>query len=110
MNGFTKLFLLILRLAIGWHLLFEGAVKVRTHVLGKTTTNTPFSSAPYLRESSGPFADLFRKQAGDSDEEALAKLEFRDLKPGADSSRTPAKSSISSAHEEDVDADVDRWT
>src|SRR5205085_5011376 len=77
MNGFTKLFLLILRLAIGWHLLFEAAVKVRTHELGKTTTNTPFSSAPYLRESSGPFADLFRKQAGDSDEEALAKLEFR---------------------------------
>src|SRR5262249_53902576 len=78
MNGFTKFFLVLLRLAIGWHLLFEGVVKVRTHELGKTTTNTPFSSAAYLRDANGPLADFFHKQAGDPDKQALAILDDPD--------------------------------
>lgn len=75
MSGFTKFFLVALRLAIGWHLLFEGVVKVRTHEQGKTTTNTPFSSAPYLRDANGPLGDFFREQAGDLDKQALAILD-----------------------------------
>jgi uncharacterized membrane protein YphA (DoxX/SURF4 family) len=78
MNGFTKLFLVLLRLAIGWHLLFEGVVKVRTHELGKTTTNTPFTSAPYLRDANGPLGDFFREQAGDLDKQALAIFDHPD--------------------------------
>src|SRR5262245_14086809 len=109
MSGLTRVFLVLLRLAIGWHLLFEGVTKVRTHETGKTTASTPFTSAPYLRESVGPFSDFFRKQAGDPDEEALARLELRELKPGEDPSRTPAKTRIPQALEDAWDAYFDRW-
>ena len=42
-------FLLALRLAIGWHFLFEGLHKVNSHLVGPTETNKPFSSEPYFR-------------------------------------------------------------
>ncbi|HMF13248.1 MAG TPA: DoxX family protein, partial [Gemmataceae bacterium] len=103
-NGFTKLFLVVLRLAIGWHLLFEGVVKVRTHELGKTTTNTPFSSAPYLRDASGPLASFFHQQAGDLDEEAQAKLGMLPKENGDPNARIPT------ALESDWDAYFARWT
>src|SRR5262249_20300864 len=96
MNGLTKFILVLLRLAIGWHLLFEGVVKVRTHELGKTVTNTPFSSAPYLRDANGPLGEFFRKQAGDPDEEA--------------SERFILKSEIPSALENAWDDYYARWT
>src|SRR5262249_43259120 len=108
MNGFTKLFLVILRLAIGWHLLFEGVVKVRTHELGKTTTNTPFSSAPYLREASGPLADVFHTQAGDLDAQALAKLQVRETGLGEDPAA--AKDRISKALDDDWNSYFERWS
>jgi uncharacterized membrane protein YphA (DoxX/SURF4 family) len=58
----TRYFLVVLRLAIGWHLLFEGMAKV----------NDPnWSSEPYLRESIGPLAPVFRTLAGDSVAERL---------------------------------------
>jgi uncharacterized membrane protein YphA (DoxX/SURF4 family) len=97
MNGFTKVFLVVLRLAIGWHLLFEGIVKVRTHEIGKTTTNTPFSSAAYLRDANGPLADVFHEQAGDLDKQALAKLDFDEQR-------------ISQALHEDWQAYSARWS
>jgi uncharacterized membrane protein YphA (DoxX/SURF4 family) len=96
MSGFTKLFLVLLRLAIGWHLLFEGVVKVRTHEIGKTTTNTPFTSAAYLRDANGPLADFFHEQAGDLDKQALAKLDYSDLK-------------LSQSLEDDWKAYFERW-
>src|SRR5713101_4953063 len=99
MNGLTKLFLVVLRLAIGWHLLFEGVVKVRTHEQGKTTASLPFTSAPYLREASGPLADVFHSQAGDLDAQALAKLQVRELGAGEDPA--PAKDRVSKALEDD---------
>src|SRR3954451_5046737 len=58
----TRFFLVALRLAIGWHILFEGLEKL----------NSPtWSSEVYLRESVGPLAPAFRDLAGDS---ALARL------------------------------------
>jgi uncharacterized membrane protein YphA (DoxX/SURF4 family) len=75
-------FLILLRLAIGWHFYVEGAKKVKSLQDEKSLTNTPFSSAEYLRGSTGPLADLFRKQAGDPDAEALARLDVRS--PDAD--------------------------
>lgn len=53
----TALFLVLLRLAIGWHLLFEGLEKYRSGT---------FSSEAYLRESTGPLSPFFRRLAGDS--------------------------------------------
>jgi uncharacterized membrane protein YphA (DoxX/SURF4 family) len=75
-------FLILLRLAIGWHFYVEGAKKVKSLQDEKSLTNQPFSSAEYLRGSTGPLADLFRKQAGDPDAEALARLDVRS--PDAD--------------------------
>jgi thiosulfate dehydrogenase [quinone] large subunit len=53
--------LIVLRSLIGWHFLYEGYVKL----LGPAWTRAgvplqPFSSAGYLRNATGPFADVFR--------------------------------------------------
>jgi uncharacterized membrane protein YphA (DoxX/SURF4 family) len=103
MSGWTRVFLIALRLAIGWHLLFEGVVKVRTHELGRTQSSTPFSSAAYLRDANGPLAKVFHSQAGDLDEEAQAKLGLHPLFSGEDGA------SIPEALEEDWEAYFQRW-
>jgi uncharacterized membrane protein YphA (DoxX/SURF4 family) len=60
--------LLVLRLAIGWHFMFEGLHKIHSHWVGATETNRPFTSEPYFALADGPFGDLVRKQAlGDVD-------------------------------------------
>lgn len=52
----TRYFLVLLRLAIGWHFLVEGIDKYKSPI---------WSSEAYLRESTGPFASRFRSLAGD---------------------------------------------
>ena len=63
----TRVFLVLLRLAIGWHLFIEGASKLETISVGPTGTSKPFSSRGYLLQSQGPLGPLFRKLAGDPD-------------------------------------------
>lgn len=58
----TRFFLILLRLAIGWHLLVEGIYKFE---------QTSWSSEVYLREATGPLAPTFRWLAGDSVRERL---------------------------------------
>jgi uncharacterized membrane protein YphA (DoxX/SURF4 family) len=89
MNNWTRVFLVLLRLAIGWHFFFEGWEKVDSLRVGPTVTNRPFSSAGYLSESTGPMADFFRNQAGETDEAILRKLTVVPLAPGQEASRTP---------------------
>jgi uncharacterized membrane protein YphA (DoxX/SURF4 family) len=82
MNPWTRAFLVLLRLVIGWHFLIEGLEKVEslrrwTPVSWDKWTpdaNKAWSSAGYLREATGPLAPYFRKLAGDPDDEAFAKL------------------------------------
>jgi thiosulfate dehydrogenase [quinone] large subunit len=53
--------LVLLRTLVGWHFLYEGLVKVVWPAW--TRAGVPlgrFSSAGYLRSSTGPFADAFR--------------------------------------------------
>jgi uncharacterized membrane protein YphA (DoxX/SURF4 family) len=88
MNSLTKLFLVLLRLAIGWHFLFEGWEKINSVDLGPTATNRPWTSEPYLREATGPMGDFFRRQIGDLDEAALARLTVPPLPAGQDPART----------------------
>ena len=57
MNLLTKIFLVVLRIAIGWHLLYEGITKLQTYQ-SETTAN--WSAEGYLRNSSGPFKEHFR--------------------------------------------------
>jgi uncharacterized membrane protein YphA (DoxX/SURF4 family) len=53
---FGYYFLILLRLAIGWHFLIEGLDKVKSHT---------WSGEAYLREAQGPLAPQFRELAGD---------------------------------------------
>jgi len=71
---FTCLFLIALRLVIGWHFFFEGMYKVRTHNIGETETNKPFTSAGYFGSVQGPLAKKVREYVGTDDSVALAKL------------------------------------
>jgi uncharacterized membrane protein YphA (DoxX/SURF4 family) len=78
MNKFTALFLILLRLTIGWHFFAEGFRKLEgsghvptVTVIGKSK---PFSSAGYFREGAGPLAKIIRQEVGDPDEEALQLL------------------------------------
>ncbi|CAN5901396.1 hypothetical protein BH23PLA1_BH23PLA1_23620 [soil metagenome] len=49
------MFLILLRLSIGWHMFYEGLTKVES-----TETAEPFSSEMYLRYATGPLAEEFR--------------------------------------------------
>jgi uncharacterized membrane protein YphA (DoxX/SURF4 family) len=75
MNGYAKFLLVLLRLAIGWHFFIEGVEKLDSLITGPTTTQRPFTSAGYLRESSGPLAWAYRWQAGDPDQEFQERLD-----------------------------------
>lgn len=76
------LFLLALRLAIGWHFLFEGLHKMHSHEIGPRETNRPFSSEPYFKVATGPLGPYMRKQF--EDETVAAKLKgARELTPAA---------------------------
>lgn len=58
---FAALFLIALRVAIGWHFLYEGVSKVNE------TDGKAFSAEGYFRASVGPFAPYFRAQIPDVD-------------------------------------------
>jgi uncharacterized membrane protein YphA (DoxX/SURF4 family) len=75
-NGWSLrvFFLLALRLAIGWHFLFEGLHKVQSHYLGPTETSKPFSSEPYFRTAPGPLGPILRQQFADPLAEIEAKV------------------------------------
>ena len=54
----TMFFLILLRLAIGWHFFFEGYHKIHSDEIGPTETSKPFSSEMYFREATGPLGPL----------------------------------------------------
>src|SRR5207245_8229110 len=57
--------LVLLRLVIGWHFLFEGIEKL---------TSDSWSSEAYLREASGPLSPMFHGIVGDKLVEELTPL------------------------------------
>jgi uncharacterized membrane protein YphA (DoxX/SURF4 family) len=67
-------FLLALRLAIGWHFLFEGMHKIHSHLVGPVGTSKPFTSAPYFEVAEGPLGDTMRKMYLPDPEENLYAL------------------------------------
>jgi uncharacterized membrane protein YphA (DoxX/SURF4 family) len=52
--------LVLVRLAIGWHLMYEGLWKLQTQ-----HTAAPWSAEGYLKNATGPFRDHFRDLTGD---------------------------------------------
>lgn len=55
--------LVVLRISIGWHLMYEGLWKLHTQ-----STSKPWTAAPYLKNATGPFRPMFRELAGDPDD------------------------------------------
>lgn len=86
-------FLLALRLAIGWHFLFEGLHKIHSHEVGPTETNKPFTSEPYFAAAEGPFGDVVRKRfLGDVEAKIAARVTpADDVKPAEFAKLTPAE-------------------
>lgn len=70
MNHLTRVFLVLLRLAIGWHLFVEGVTKLQSVQQGQSANNRPWSSRNYLANATGPFAEYFRALANDLDAQA----------------------------------------
>lgn len=69
-------FLVLLRVAIGWHFGYEGLWKIESWQKG----STPFSAEGYLRNASGPLAPVFRGMVPDVN--GLAKLDPTRLTEG----------------------------
>jgi uncharacterized membrane protein YphA (DoxX/SURF4 family) len=65
MNYWTRVFLVLLRLAIGWHFLVEGLEKVSSYSPTPAAARKPWTSEAYLREASGPLGPAFHWMAGD---------------------------------------------
>lgn len=75
--GFAAVFFLVLlRLAIGWHFFYEGAWKIQSGAGGDEPS---FSSAGYLKNATGPLGPYFRKLAGDLDPDGRDALDHAKL-------------------------------
>jgi uncharacterized membrane protein YphA (DoxX/SURF4 family) len=57
------LFLVVLRIAIGWQFLYEGMWKWST-----LKTNSPWTAEGYLKTAQGPLRNVFRGMTGDPDD------------------------------------------
>ena len=88
---FGALFLVLLRVAIGWHFLYEGVEKVFSTPNGRESwlakvlprpgkPDVPFSAEGYLRNATGPLAPQFRAMVPDAD--GLDKFDQAKLKEG----------------------------
>ena len=67
-------FIVLLRIAIGWHFLYEGCEKAEGTLTGKE----PFSAEMYVRSATGPFVSYFRGMLPDVN--SLATLDPPRLK------------------------------
>jgi len=63
------LFLVLLRVSIGWQFLYEGIWKLKTQ-----GTSKPWTAEGYLANAKGPFRDYFRGMCDDPD--GLKKLDY----------------------------------
>jgi uncharacterized membrane protein YphA (DoxX/SURF4 family) len=109
MHRSTAALLILLRLAIGWHFLFEGLHKVHTVYLGPTETNRPFSSEGYFREAPGPLGGVVRQGLGDPDENALARLTVQPVPEGKDLAIYESYKRMPIALDQDWDAYFSRF-
>lgn len=90
MNNCTRLLLVVLRVAIGWHFLFEGLEKLDSHWNGPREGKPRWTSEFYLRGSTGPLRTYFRGQVEDLDKYALDRLTVETPAAGAEPKLPPA--------------------
>ena len=67
--------LVLLRVSIGWHLLYEGLWK-----LGTQHTSTPWTAEGYLKNATGPLRSTFRQMTGDPNDEKWLNYEVMSKK------------------------------
>lgn len=104
----TAVFLIALRLCIGWHFAYEGYGKVKSANLGKAAVNEkPFSSEAYFRESEGPFGRLVKSRIGDPDQEVVDRLTPRPV--GGDVSEASPRARFPAALEREWDDYFNRF-
>ena len=111
----TIVFLVLLRLAIGWHFFFEGYHKIHSTDVGQTETNRPFSSEGFFRGAPGPLGPFVRAQIGsDPDEQALARLTVKPIPAPPDPTKVPppgtAKVSLNERIPDELAKDIDDYT
>lgn len=82
-------FLLALRLAVGWHFLFEGLHKVESHYGHPVEGVRPFSSEPYFKVAPGPLGSIMRKQFADPEAVISAKAKPTQNVTPADFAKLP---------------------
>ncbi len=63
LGGIAIIFIVLLRLSIGWQFLYEGLWKCNT-----MQSSHPWTAAGYLRNAQGPLRNHFRNMTGDPDE------------------------------------------
>jgi uncharacterized membrane protein YphA (DoxX/SURF4 family) len=92
-STWTAVFLVLLRIVIGWHFAYEGATKVKSAYQGKASGDKVFTSENYFRESEGPFGKIVKSRIGDPDQEVIDKLTLKpvngDASDASPSSRFP---------------------
>src|SRR5215210_2672308 len=104
----TAVFLIVLRVCIGWHFAYEGYGKVKSAYQGKAAVNEkPFSSETYFRESESPFGRLIKKQLGDPDQEVVDKLTPKSVE--GDEANQPAAAPFPDALAAEWDDYFDRF-
>lgn len=102
-------FLVLLRIVIGWHFFFEGYQKVSSVHRGPTETNRPWTSESFFREGTGPIAALVRSQIGDTDDLVLARLDIRPVPAGEDPTKYPDYKRMPAALDREWDQYLDRF-
>jgi uncharacterized membrane protein YphA (DoxX/SURF4 family) len=82
-------FLVLLRMAIGWHFTFEALEKRHTVSVGPSETNRPWTSEPFFRQGQGPLGKFVRSRIGDTDDSALARMTPLEVPKGQDPAKFP---------------------
>jgi uncharacterized membrane protein YphA (DoxX/SURF4 family) len=102
-------FLVLLRMAIGWHFTFEALEKKRTLSIGTAENNRPWTSEPFFRQGSGPVGKFVRSRIGDTDDLALARMTARGIPAGQDPAKYPPSKRMPEALERDWDEYLNRF-
>jgi uncharacterized membrane protein YphA (DoxX/SURF4 family) len=63
LSGIAVVFVVLLRVAIGWQFVYEGLWKLNTYSSAK-----PWTAAGYLRNARGPLRNFYRGMTGDPDD------------------------------------------
>jgi uncharacterized membrane protein YphA (DoxX/SURF4 family) len=104
----TAIFLILLRICIGWHFAYEGYGKVKSAYQGKAAVNEkPFSSDAYFRESESAFGRLVKKQMPDPDQEVVDRLTLKPV--DAEEAKTSPASRFPDALAKEWDDYFDRF-